>query len=130
MAAQARGAGSATGDDVVPSPGDSVLTVRAVVAMCALAARSHAQVAEVLGAPEVLTEDTTSSGPPRLRVRLDVAGTYGADLLALAAGVRSAVAATVTGMTGLEVAAVDVAVTDVRAPTAGPTAGRRVVGGR
>lgn len=119
----ARGASDDQDGLGVGAYGHSVLTVRAVVAMCALAARSHEQVAEVLGAPEVVAQDATPPGPPRLHVRLDVAGTYGADLTALAASVRGAVADAVTDMTGLEVAAVDVAVTDVRFPTAEPSAG-------
>jgi uncharacterized alkaline shock family protein YloU len=120
VVAQARGGLSATDDLVVPALGDSVLTVRAVMAMCALAARSHDEVADVVGSPEVVAEETASAGAPRLRVRVDVVGCYGADLCALAADVRRSVTRTLTDMTGLEVAGVDVTVTDVSVGVPGP----------
>lgn len=105
-----------TDDLVVPALGDSVLAVRAVVAMCSLSARAQDGVDELSGAPVVVAAEPADAGPPRLHVRLGVVATYGADLRSLADGVRRAVTTTLTGMTGLEVVGVDVAVTDVAPP--------------
>ncbi|MCH1866910.1 Asp23/Gls24 family envelope stress response protein [Nocardioides sp. CFH 31398] len=105
-----------TDDLVVPALGDSVLAVRAVVAMCSLSARGHDGVADLSGAPVVVDAEPSDAGPPRLRVRLGIVAAYGADLHTLADDVRRGITTTLTGMTGLEVVGVDVAVTDVALP--------------